>query len=175
MYIRKGNGVASKPPVLDARHSVPEVFLTYAEAWIGVWLFPTVDVAAVSLFAIGASLPVVLNGSAEASGVSVAGAEDSVVVDLPLGTARLGLRKRLPSFDDLLPSPSSPSPSEVASAFFSFFVPRVLKKDVRRAGLVLSGAAPVVFRSFAAVKGSVGAAAGVAAVSAPEGLTGSSI
>ena len=128
-----------------------------------------------SLLTVGASLPVVPNGSAEASAVSVGGAEDSVVVVLPLETARLGLRKRLPSLDDLLPSPSSPSPSEVASAFFSFFVPRVLKNDVRRAGLVLSGAALVVFESFAAVKGSVAAAAGVAVVSVPEGLTGSSI
>ena len=136
---------------------------------MGVWLVAAVDVAGVSLVAVGASLPVVPNGSAEASAVSVEGAEGSVVVALPLGIARLGLRKRLPSFDDFLPSPSSPSPSEVASAFFSFFVPRVLKNDVRRAGLVLSGVALVMFESIAAVEGSVDAAAGVAVVSAPEG------
>ena len=133
------------------------------------------DVAAASLLATGTSLPVVPNGSARASGVSVAGAEDSVVVDLPLETARLGLRNRLPSFDDFLPSPSSPSVSVVASTFFSFFVPSVLKKDVRRAGLVLSVAALVVVDSFAAAEGSVDAAAGVGVVSTPEWRTGSSI
>ena len=49
-------------------------------------------------------------------------------------TARLGLRKRLPSFDgvDFLPSPSFTSASGVASLLRSFFDPRVPKKELRR-------------------------------------------
>ena len=121
----------------------------------------------------GASLLTGADASVDYFGASVG---VSVVAVFPLGTARLGLRKRGPNFDDFLPSPSVPSASEDASGFRSFFVPRLLKKDVRRAGLVLSGAAVVAFTSVAAAaEGSVDVAAGAVVVSTLEVLTGSSI
>ena len=66
------------------------------------------------------------------------------VVGLPL-VARLGLRNRPPSFADadFLPSPSVASPSEMAPAFFSFLVPRVLKNDWRREFFPFSGVVAV--------------------------------
>lgn len=128
----------------------------------------------VSLLAAGTSLLVEADGSADAFSASVPGVEVSVVAVLLWGTARLGLRKRVPNFDDFLPSPSVPSVSELASGFRSFFVPRVLKNDVRRAGL-LSGTAVVAFASVAAAEGSVDVGAGAIAVSTPEALAGSSI
>lgn len=129
----------------------------------------------VPLLVTGASLLIGAGDSVDAFNASVPGVEDSVAGVLPLGTARLGLRKRPPNFDDLLPSPSVPSASDVASVLRSFLVPSVLKKDVRRAGLLLSGAVGVAVESKAVAEGSVVAATGVAMLSVVEVLTGSSI
>ena len=130
---------------------------------------------AVSLLAAGMSLLVDAGASFDDFSASVPGFEDSTAVVLLLGIARLGLRKRVPNFDVFLPSPSVPSASEVVSGFRSFLVPRELKKDVRRAGLVLSGAAGVALDSVAVAEDSAAVAAGAVVVSAVELLAGSSI
>lgn len=72
--------------------------------------------------------------------IAFPGVVDSVLVFV-VGVARLGLRKSPPSFEavDFLPSPSVPSASEIASDLRSFLVPRLLKNDERRWGLVVSG------------------------------------
>ena len=93
---------------------------------------------AVSLPAVGTSLLTDSAGSVEAFNASVPGFEDDVTDDLPLGTARLGLRNRPPNLDDFLPSPSVPSASDVASGLRSFLLPRALKNDERRAVFMLS-------------------------------------
>ena len=129
----------------------------------------------VPLLVTGVSLLTGAAGSVDAFNASVPGVEDSVAGVLPLPTARLGLRNRPPNFEDLLPSPSVPSASDVASVLRSFFVPSVLKKDVRRAGLVLSVAVGVAVESKAVAEGSVVAATGVAVLSVVVVLTGSSI
>lgn len=133
----------------------------------------------VLLLAAGASLLIDAGASVDAFSASVRasvlGVEASVATVLPLGTARLGLRKRPPNFDDFLPSPSVPSASDVASVFRSFLVPRLLKKDVRRAGFVPSGAVGDVVASVACVDGSTVVSAGPVVVSAVDGLTVSSL
>lgn len=129
----------------------------------------------VALLVTGDSLLIGAGGSADAFNASVPGVEDSVAGVLPLATARLGLRKRPPNLEDLLPSPSVPSASDVASVLRSFFVPSVLKKEVRRAGLVLSVAVGVAGESKAVAEGSVVGATGVAVLSVVVVLTGSSI
>ncbi len=62
---------------------------------------------------------------------------------LPLATRRLGLRKMLPNLVGVFFSPSMASVSEGVSDFFSFLVPRVPKKEVRRLSLVPSGVVAV--------------------------------
>lgn len=63
---------------------------------------------------------------------------------LPLGPRRLDdLRKILPNLIGVFFSPSTTSESEGVSAFFSFLVPRVPKKEVRRLSLVSSGVVAV--------------------------------
>ena len=62
---------------------------------------------------------------------------------LPLGTRRLVLRKILPNLVGVFFSPSTISESEGVSAFFSFLVPRVPKKEVRRLSLLPSGVVAV--------------------------------
>lgn len=62
---------------------------------------------------------------------------------LPLATRRLGLRKRFPNLVGVFFSASMASVSEGVSGFFSFLVPRVPKKEVRRLSLVPSGVIPV--------------------------------
>lgn len=63
---------------------------------------------------------------------------------LPLATRRLGLRKMLPNLVGAFFSASGASVSEGVSDFFSFLVPRVPKKEVRRLSLVPSGVVAVV-------------------------------
>ena len=123
----------------------------------------------------GASL---LTGAGVSTGSVVALVPEVVGSGLVLaaGVGRLGLRKSPPSFNvgDFLPSPSVPSASETTSFFFSFFVPRLLKNDVRRAGFVVSG---LTGELTAAVDDSFVAAAGSVAVPVAAGvveLTGSS-
>lgn len=72
--------------------------------------------------------------------IAFPGVVGSVLVFV-VGVARLGLRKSPPNFEvvDFLPSPSVPSASEIASDLRSFLVPRLLKNDERRWGLVVSG------------------------------------
>lgn len=62
---------------------------------------------------------------------------------LPLGTRRLVLRKIFPNLVGVFFSPSTASESESVSDFFSFFVPRVPKKEVRRLSLIPSGVVAV--------------------------------
>lgn len=62
---------------------------------------------------------------------------------LPLATRRLGLRKMLPNLVGVFFSPSMTSVSEGVSDFFSFLVPRVPKKEVRRLSLMPSGVVAV--------------------------------
>lgn len=62
---------------------------------------------------------------------------------LPLATRRLGLRKMLPNLVGVFFSASTASVSESVSDFFSFLVPRVPKKEVRRLSLVPSGVVAV--------------------------------
>lgn len=72
--------------------------------------------------------------------IAFPGVVGSVLVFV-VGVARLGLRKSPPNFElvDFLPSPSVPSASEIASDLRSFLLPRLLKNDERRWGLVVSG------------------------------------
>lgn len=62
---------------------------------------------------------------------------------LPLGTRRLVLRKILPNLVGVFFSPSTASESEGVSDFFSFLVPSVPKKEVRRLSLMPSGVVAV--------------------------------
>lgn len=73
----------------------------------------------------------------------IGGASKLFGARLPLGTRRLGLRKILPNLVGVFFSPSTTSESEGVSAFFSFLVPRVPKKEVRRLSLVPSGVVAV--------------------------------
>ena len=91
-------------------------------------------------------LPLVVAGSSLLMGagapvVPFTSAVPEVVGSVRVGVARLGLRKSPPSFEvvDFLPSPSVPSASEMASDLLSFLVPRLLKNEERRWGLVVSG------------------------------------
>ena len=127
-----------------------------------------------------ASPVLVTSGSAAAVSLDVGTGGSAVfspgasLLDFPPLAARLVLRNKSPNFPeaDFFPSPSVPSASEVASAFFSFFVPRVLKKDDRRLSLAGSGVVAVPFEGLSAVSAGVEAvgaspeAAGVPAAAA---------
>ena len=73
-------------------------------------------------------------------------------------TARLGLRKRLPSFDgvDFLPSPSVTSASEVTSLRRSFLDPKVPKKELRRLSRERTSGVVAVVGKTAACAGGMG-------------------
>lgn len=98
---------------------------------------------------------------------------------VPLGSRRLGLRKILPNLLGVLFSPSTASESEGVSGFFSFLVPRVPKKEVRRLSLVPSGVVAVAVGLLTAAEVSglsvAGSAAAEAEVTSGEAVvTGSS-
>lgn len=98
---------------------------------------------------------------------------------LPLATRRLGLRKMFPNLVGVFFSASTASVSEGVSGFFSFLVPRVPKKEVRRLSLVPSGVVAVAAVGLPAAEISgfsvAGSATGEAEVASGEAaVTGSS-
>ena len=100
---------------------------------------------------------------AEVSVVVSLGRGTSAAVDLVslffLGAARLALRSRPPMPPSFFFSLSVNSSPEVPSAFFSFLVPKLLKKDVRR---LSEGEVAVVVAAAASVTGLVSVVAGAA-------------
>ena len=117
-----------------------------------------------------------LTGSVVAVGLSTIFSGDFAEDARLPEVARLGFRNKPPSLEeDFLPSPSVVSDSDATSGLFSFLDPRLLKKEERRLGLVVSGeaAVPVGSEVVGATASVLGAAAalGVDVVSLDRGAS----